>query len=179
MFGNLFKKRMSVDAAVDSILSALTRFDRMQVWGAELSEVSGLQLEKAKEEMFYLDCFAVYIVLKFHHSPSWKENGMKIFEKVFQGCAIYAATTLAGKVNATMEEAKKGWAAIDNRFSVYGPIFEGSEDTLADIGTAFSKFCQVEGNPVLIRVGADLFNVRGHMLTKFAQEHPVSDQALR
>lgn len=175
MFGNLFKKRMSVDAAVDSVLSALTGFDRMQAWGAELSEVSGLQLEKVKEEMFYLDCFAVYIVLKFTHYSSWKQNGMRIFEKVFQGCAIYAATTLAGKLNATIDEAKKGAAAIDNRFSVYSPIFERSENTLTEIGTAFSKFCEAEGNPVIVRAGADLFNVRGYMLTKFAQEHPVSD----
>lgn len=142
MFGNLFKRRMSVDAAVDSVLSALTRFDRMQVWGADLSEVSGLQLEKAKEEMFYLDCFAVYIVLKFNHSPSWRQNGIKVFEKVFQGCAIYAATTWAGKVNATTEEVERGGAAIDKKFSVYGPIFERSEDTLTGIGTAFSKFCR-------------------------------------
>jgi len=174
MFGSLFKKKISVDAVVDSILSALTKFDRMQVWGAELSRVNGLQIERAKEEMFCLDCFAVYIVLKFNDSPGWKQNGMKIFEKVFQGCAITVATTFAGKANVTMDEVRKAGDAIDKRFSVYGPIFERSEDTLNAIGTAFSKFCQVEGNSVLIRTGGDLFNVRGKLLTQFAQEHPVS-----
>jgi hypothetical protein len=174
MFNSLFKKRASVDAVADSILTALTGFDRMQVWGAELTSVRGLQIEKAKEEMFYLDCFAVYVVLKFNDSPGWKQNGMRVFEKVFQGCAITVATAFAGKANATIEEVKNGAGAIDRRFSVYGPIFERSEDTLNAIGVAFARFCQVEGNPVLIRTGADLFNVRGRMLTQFAQEHPIS-----
>lgn len=174
MFGSFFKKRISVDAVVDSILSALTKFDRMQIWGLELSKVTGLQIERAQEEMFYLDCFAVYIVLKFNDSPGWKQNGMKIFEKVFQGSAITVATTFAGKQNATMEEVVKAGDAIDKRFSIYGPIFERSEDTLNAIGTAFSKFCQVEGNSDLIRIGGDLFNVRGRLLTQFAQEHSVS-----
>ncbi len=161
-------------AAVDSIISALTKFDRMQVWGMELSRVSGLQIERAKEEMFYLDCFAVYIVLKFNDSPGWKQNGKKIFEKVFRACAVTAATTFADKANTTMEEVRKAGDAIDKRFAVYGPIFQRSQDTLNAIGAAFSKFCQVEGNSVLIRTGSDLFNVRGQMLTQFAQEHPVS-----
>lgn len=174
MSGSLFKKRTSVDAVVDSILSALTNFDRMQVWGAELSEVSGLQIETVKEEMFYLDCFGVYIVLKFNDSPGWKENGMKIFEKVLLGCAIIVATTFAGKANATTEEVRKAMDVINKRFSVYGPIFERSEDTFNAIGTAFADFCQVGGNPVLIRTGGDLFNVRGRLLTQFAQEHPIS-----
>lgn len=174
MFSSLFRKRASVDAVVDSILSALARFDRMQVWGAELSKVSELQVERAKKEMFYLDCFATYIVLKFNDSPGWKQNGMRIFEKVFQGSAITVATTFAGKAKATMDEVKKGADILDERFAIYGPIFETSEDTLNAIGAAFAEFCQVEGNPVLIRVAADLFNVRGHMLTQFAQENPVS-----
>jgi len=54
MFGSMFKKKISIDEAVESILSGLVKFDRMQVWGAELSRVSGLNTERAKEEMFYL-----------------------------------------------------------------------------------------------------------------------------
>lgn len=174
VFGTLFKKKITVDDVVDSILSALINFDRMQVWGADLSRVSGIQIERVKEEMFYLDCFAVHIVLKFNDSAGWKQNGMKIFEKVFQGCAITVAATFADKANATMEEVRKAGVAIDERFAAYGPIFERSEDTLNAIGTAFSKLCDVEGNSVLVRTGADLFNVRGRLLTQFAQEHPIS-----
>jgi hypothetical protein len=175
MLFNLFKKRMSPDEAGDSILSELKKFDKMNLWweALSLSAVSGLPLESTKAEILYLDCFAVYIALKFNHSHGWKQNGTKIFEKVLQGCAVYAATTLAGKVNATMEEVKKVGAEIDKRFSVYFPIFENSCDTLTDIGTAFAKFCQVDGSPVLIRAGGDLFNVRGFKLTKFTREHSV------
>src|ERR1017187_7680268 len=71
------------------------------------------------------------------NSPGWKQNGMTIFEKVFQGCAVTVATTFAGKAKATMEEVKKGADTIEERFAVYGPIFEGSEDTLNAIGAAF------------------------------------------
>lgn len=175
MFGSMFKKKISIDEAVESILSGLVKFDRMQVWGAELSRVSGLHTERAKEEMFYLDCFAVYVFLKFNRSPNWKQNGIKIFEKIFQACAIFVATTFANKDNATIEEVRNASDAIDRRFAVYGPLFERSEDTLLAIGTAFSKFCQVDGNSVLIQTGADLFNVRGQMLIQFANEHPVSN----
>jgi hypothetical protein len=175
MVFNLFKKRIPVDEAADSILSELKKFDKMNLWWAalSLSELSGLPLESAKTEMLYLDCFAIYIALKFNHSRSWKQNGTKIFKKVFQGCAEYAATTLAGKVNATMEGTIRVGDEIANRFAVYGPIFEKSYDTLTDIGTVFAKFCRDDGNLVLIRAGGDLFNVRGFKLTKFTQENSV------
>lgn len=175
MVFNLFKKRMSVDEAVDRILFELKKFDKMNLWWAafSLSDVIGQPVESARVEMFYLDFFAVFIGLKFNHSSSWKQNGSKIFEKVSQGCALYAATTLAGKVNTTTEETKRVEAEIDKRFAVYGSIFEKSCDTLTDIGAAFAKFCRGDGNPVLIRAGGDLFNVRGFKLTKFTREHPV------
>lgn len=178
MFGSLFNKRISVDAVVDSILSALTKFDRMLLWGAELSKIKELQIERCNEEMFYLDCFAVYIILKFNDSPGWKQNAEKIFEKVFQGCAINVATTFAGKANATMEEVERAGHEINKRFSVYGPIFERSEGTIkelgAALGVAFSKFCQIEGNAILLQIGSTLFNYRGFELTQFAKENPVS-----
>lgn len=77
-------------------------------------------------------------------------------------------------MNQNDEEVEEAGEAIDKRFSVYGPIFEKSEDTLNAIRIAFSQFCQVEGNSVLVRIGSVLFNVRGRMLTQFAKEHPVS-----
>jgi hypothetical protein len=79
MFGSIFKKKITIADAIESILSGLVKFDRMQVWETELLKVDGLNTARVKEEMFYLDCFAVYIVLKFNDSPGWKKNGMKIF----------------------------------------------------------------------------------------------------
>jgi len=173
MFSSLFKKKWPVDTAIESILSALVKFDRMQVWGKDLSSVPGLDTERAKLEMFFLDCFAIYIVLKFSHSPGWKENGVQIFEKIFQACSIIAATTYANRNTATMEDAKQAGIEIDRRFAEYGPLFESSEDAISSIGTAFARFCKVERNATLIRIGGELFNVRGQMLTQFSQEHPL------
>lgn len=174
MFGFMFKKKISIDAAAESILSGLVKFDRMKVWGAELSRVSRLNIERAKEEMFYLDCFAVYIGLKFNKSPGWKQNGYKIFEKICHACSIFVATEFANMENATTEEVKNAWEVINKRFAVYSPLFEKSEDTLLAIGTAFSKFCQVDGNSVLVQIGGDLFYVRGQMLMQFTKERPLS-----
>lgn len=178
MFGSIFKKRYSADAIVEAILSGLTKGDLMQVlrvWESDLSGLSGQQIQRVKEEMFYLDFFAAYIVLKFNDSPGWKQNGMHICEKVHYACAIFVATTFANKANATTEEVKKGAEEIRKRLEIYGPIFEKSEDVFGALGLAFSKLCQIEGKPVLIRIGSDWFNARGQMLTKFAQEHSVSD----
>ena len=177
MFDSLFTKKWSVESVADAILQGIVNFEPMQVWSADLSTVRGLETARFRKEVFYLDCFAVYFIIKFSNDPGWKAHGMQVFEKVIASCVSHARTTFSSKTHLTLEEHKIVTKEIDIRFAEYAHLIESSAagfgDTLKSIGTGFAKFCQVEGNATLIMIGSLCFNARGEMATKFIKEHPL------
>jgi hypothetical protein len=141
----VFKKTLTVEEAAGA-LYALMRKDFNKEWLSRLSRVPGLDLVRAEDELVLLDFFATYFSLKFTRSPSWRDKGILVFEKLFSFVLSWFGNFLEGKNAGTRDDAFK---ILDARLKAYGASIEepssaDPEEMLRSIGLKFAMYALAE-----------------------------------
>ena len=197
---SVFKKTLTVDEAAEA-LYALMRKDFNREWLSRLSRVSGLDFVRAEDELVLLDFFAIYFSLKFTRSPSWRDKGIPVFEKLFSFVLSWFGDFLESKNAGTRDDA---FEILDARLKAYGASIEepssaDREEVLRSIGLKFAMYALaddsffgadgraredryeaflgkllVDHENIITTVGAEVFNHRMQALHTWFDSHKVA-----
>jgi hypothetical protein len=178
---DFFRKSMTVDQVSRELFLGWSR-DTKQEWIQRLSQIEGLDIQRAFDELQYLDFFAVYFSLKFNRSRGWSEKGALVYEQIY--------TLFVSWLSAQWEAADRGTlddviGAIQQRIKIYSDVIdstadpEGNHAVLDSIGRAYVRLCVAEGEPVngtprvdkLSEIGWKMFYARGRMLRDYFDTH--------
>ena len=111
-------------------------------WLARLKGIPGIEMERATDELLYLDFFAIYYSLKFTHAPGWKGKGLPVFERLATLMVDMIGDFWESRSVGTRQEASK---LLASRIAYYGAITEGPEaedpdSMLRAIGEKFAMY---------------------------------------
>ena len=111
-------------------------------WLARLKTIPGIEIERATDELLFLDFFAIYFSLKFTRAPGWCGKGLPVFEKLAALMVDMLGDFWESRLVGTKQEAAK---LLGARIDAYGAIVENpesgdSDSMLRAIGERFAMY---------------------------------------